>query len=114
MDWKLNVDVHVAAGSDGLMLVVGGLISPLTGQQLEEILRGKPLKTKGTKQVPKPAAKTVKAHGNTGCRYCGKRTVKGKRLCADHMKSAIASAAKARAAKVTSAPKSSVHKKVAA
>jgi len=117
MDWKLNVDVHVAAGDDGMMLVVGGLIRPLSGGELEEILRGKPLKNgrrkqskEGKKPASKPAAKDAgdkqtawrKKKAKAGlCQWCPsskpRKAAPGKRLCKEHAQQASERIADARA-----------------
>lgn len=103
MNWKLDVDVHVAAGSDGMMLVVGGLIRPLTGQELESILSGKPLKQGKRARAPKKTRMSPASHKRMAsaakeafakkaaagiCVWCEKKAASGKRLCAEHLKQA--------------------------
>lgn len=111
MDLKLPVDVHVASGNDGLALVIGGLILPLTAAQLAEVLgAGEPIaQGKRRKEVkPSPAADPLtawrRAKEKSGlCAWCPKdkpsKALKGRRLCrrhADEAKARIAHARRAR------------------
>lgn len=124
MDLKLNVDVHVAAADDGLMLVVGGLVRPLKGTELEAILRGKPLKHKRREAAPFAKGETAKRPGlakskpskpasvHPGpaasraarrakglCSWCDKKPVEGKLLCKAHLAGARENAQRSRSKK---------------
>lgn len=92
---KLPVDVHLAVGSDGMMLVIGGLILKTSAAQLEEVLMEKPLKNgrRKAKVKEKPSAKGTKASSDKAaerraaglCRFCSKKATKGKRVCKEHL-----------------------------
>ncbi len=100
MNLKLPVDVHLAVGEDGsMMLLTGGHAAKLKPDELADVLRGKPLKN--GPRLPKPAAKPIakaeltfaekrakhaKAMNKKGlCTWCGEKAKPGKKLCGSHL-----------------------------
>ncbi len=123
MQLKLPVDVHLAVGDDGkMMLLIGGLIKPVKPDELRDVLREKPLKRKRSSEEPREPkltanGKTIgrprKAKGPIPssadarkrraakglCSWCDNKPVKGKKICADHLVGARKAAEKARLSK---------------
>lgn len=98
MNLKLPVDVHLAVGDDGsLMLLVGGFVVKLKAEQLADVMRGKALKNGPRASSSKPVAKAeltfaekrarhAKARNRQGlCTWCGEKAKPGKKLCGSHL-----------------------------
>ncbi len=106
MQVKVPVDVHVAVGDDGqMMLVVGGLIRRISGDEFVAVMSSKPL-ANGRRREPAPKPAPTKAagyvggpHPKEGCRFCGKKRAPGKKVCPTHLAIALKSIKRARAAK---------------
>lgn len=113
MQIKLPVDVHLAVGDDGkMLLLIGGLIRPCRPEELADVLSSKPLNHK--KREPKkklgrpPKEKPTNNHSADSrkkrsakglCSWCDNKPAKGKKLCTNHLVGARKAAEAARVAK---------------
>ncbi len=114
MQIKLPVDVHLAVGDDGkMLLLIGGLIHSCKPEELADVLSSKPLKLRGKRRgrPPKSSEAEKKPSGQHSssavkkrlakglCAWCDHRPVKGKKLCSNHLVGARKAAEAARIAK---------------
>lgn len=119
MQIQLPVDVHLAVGPNGKMvLLVGGLIRPCSSEDLAQILRSEPLKRSRKRINPQeethtlseepmsPQARVMSERAKKGlCIRCEHKIVKGKKLCKHHLSLAQKHMADARAKIKRTSPK---------